>query len=60
MYYYCLLCFVYIFYVTSLIPNKFCANFNRHYNSFFIAKISSGKAREVAIRKPEADVETLR
>lgn len=54
-----------IFYVISLIHvhvlNKSSANFNRHYNSFFMGKnLNSGKAREVAIGKQEADVCTLR
>lgn len=54
-----------IFYVISLIHvhvlNKSSANFNRHYNSFFMGKnLNSGKAREVAIGKQEADVGTLR
>lgn len=54
-----------IFYVISLIHvhvlNKSSANLNRHYNSFFMGKnLNSGKAREVAIGKQEADVCTLR
>lgn len=54
-----------IFYVISLIHvhvlNKSSANLNRHYNSFFMGKnLNSGKAREVAIGKQEADVGTLR
>lgn len=54
-----------IFYVISLIHvhvlNKSSAHLNKHYNSFFMGKnLNSGKAREVAIGKQEADVGTLR